>query len=207
MANAYARGFECTDAVQPGNPGGAASGASKPGLTSVTAVAAAAGAALACGMSASAEVVQHAKASVATAPRMRIAASAAIGDRALAGGRHDPRVLAEHATRVARRRRLPRGAAARDLAVFDVELQETLVGVDRDRVAVVHQRDEAARLRFRRDVPDHHPPRAAGEAAVGDEADRLAEALPDQRRRRREHLLHARSAARPLVADDDHVAS
>src|SRR5699024_396611 len=127
MSKAYARGFEWTDAVQPGNVGGAAPGASKPGLTSVTAVAAAAGAALARGVSASAEVVPHATASAATAPRMRIAASAAIGDRALAGGRYDPRVLAEHATRVARRRRLPRGAATRDLGVVDVELQKTLV--------------------------------------------------------------------------------
>src|SRR5205085_7200033 len=39
-----------------------------------------------------------------------------------------------------------------------------------------------------------------------DEADRIAEAFADDRRRRREHLAHARTAARPFVADHEHIA-
>ena len=57
---------------------------------------------------------------------------------------------------------------------MDVELNEPAVRVDGDRVAFVHQRNSASDVRFRRDVPDHHSPRAAGKAAVGDKADTLA---------------------------------
>ena len=49
--------------------------------------------------------------------------------------------------------------------------------------------------------PIERPERAAGEAAVGDERAGLAEALRLQVARRVEHLLHARAAARALVAD------
>ena len=68
------------------------------------------------------------------------------------------------------------------------------------------ERDRAARRRLRRDVADHHAVGAAGEAAVGDQADGFAEPRADQRRGRREHLAHARAALRPLVADHHHVA-
>ena len=78
--------------------------------------------------------------------------------------------------------------------------------VDRDRVAFLDERDRAAGLRLRRDVADDHAPRASREASVRDESDRLAEPLPDQRRGRREHLLHAGPALRSLVADHDDVA-
>ena len=47
---------------------------------------------------------------------------------------------------------------------------------------------------------------AAGEAAVGDQRAGFAEALRLDVARRVEHFLHARPAARPLVADDDDVA-
>ena len=52
----------------------------------------------------------------------------------------------------------------------------------------------------------HQAVRRAGEAAVGEQCDRLAQAFADQRRGDAEHLAHARPADRPLVADDDHVA-
>ena len=48
--------------------------------------------------------------------------------------------------------------------------------------------------------------RRAREAAVGQQRHLLADTLAVERRRRRQHLAHARSAARPLIADDDHVA-
>ena len=56
------------------------------------------------------------------------------------------------------------------------------------------------------DVADHQPARRAGEAPVGDERDRLAEAGADDRRGDAEHLAHARAAGGALVADDEHVA-
>ena len=47
----------------------------------------------------------------------------------------------------------------------------------------LHQRDRAADPRLRGDVADHQAVRAAGEAAVGDQADALAQPLAHQRRR------------------------
>src|SRR5581483_8049184 len=72
--------------------------------------------------------------------------------------------------------------------------------------AVLDQRDRTTDERFRRDVPDDHAPSAAGEAAVGDEADALAEPFADDRGGWREHLAHAGPAARTFIADHEHVA-
>src|SRR4026209_1292799 len=56
------------------------------------------------------------------------------------------------------------------------------------------------------DVSEHQPVGPAGEAAVRDERDIVTEALADERRCDAEHLLHAGSADRSFVADDDDVA-
>ena len=50
------------------------------------------------------------------------------------------------------------------------------------------------------------PAGGAGEPAVGDQGDLAAHPLPGQRRRGREHLPHAGTAARPFVADHDDLA-
>src|ERR1022692_3493768 len=55
-------------------------------------------------------------------------------------------------------------------------------------------------------MADDHAARAAGESAVGEEADLFAEPLSRQRRRDREHFAHAWTADRPLAADDDDIA-
>ena len=68
------------------------------------------------------------------------------------------------------------------------------------------QRDRPAERRLRRDVADHEAVRGAGEASVGHERDVVAEAAADERRGDRQHLAHARAAARPFAADDDDVA-
>jgi hypothetical protein len=59
---------------------------------------------------------------------------------------------------------------------------------------------------FRRHVADHHAPGAAREAAVGDQAHALAQALADQRAGGRQHLGHARAALGAQVAQHHHVA-
>ena len=66
--------------------------------------------------------------------------------------------------------------------------------------------ERAAARRLRGDVADHQPARRAGEAAVGDERDRLAEPGADDRRGDAQHLAHPRAAGRALVAHDEHVA-
>jgi len=55
-------------------------------------------------------------------------------------------------------------------------------------------------------MADGHAPAAAGEAPVGDQGHAVAQAHALQLRRRPQHLLHPRPAARPLVADDQHIA-
>ena len=55
-------------------------------------------------------------------------------------------------------------------------------------------------------MADAEPARRAGEAPVGDQRDRFAQARADDRAGDREHLAHAGPAARPLVPDDDDVA-
>ena len=56
------------------------------------------------------------------------------------------------------------------------------------------------------DVADHHAPRRAGEASIGDERHLLAHALAVDQRGDAEHLAHARPAPRALVADHQHLA-
>ena len=57
-----------------------------------------------------------------------------------------------------------------------------------------------------RDVADHQAVGPAGEPAVGEQRDRVAEALADEGGGHAQHLLHPGAADRPLVADDDDVA-
>ena len=66
--------------------------------------------------------------------------------------------------------------------------------------------DRPAERRLRPDMADAEAARAAGEAAVGDQRDLLADALAVERRGGRQHLAHAGAAARALVADDEDLA-
>ena len=54
------------------------------------------------------------------------------------------------------------------------------VDVDLDLVALAHEGDRAAERRLGGDVCDHESVGCAGEAAVGDKGDRIAEALADR---------------------------
>ena len=87
-----------------------------------------------------------------------------------------------------------------------VDVERALLAVELDDVAVAQQRDRAADCGFRADMADAEAARAAGEAAVGDQRDLAAHALAVERRGGREHLAHAGTAVRALVADDQHVA-
>src|SRR5438128_3472331 len=101
---------------------------------------------------------------------------------------------------------MPALATTRQLGVVDVKAEAFGVGVDGDRVAVLDKGDRPADPGLRGDVADHQAMGPAGEAAIGDQADALAESLSDQRRGDRQHLTHARPADRALAADDDHIA-
>src|SRR5437773_2542782 len=55
-------------------------------------------------------------------------------------------------------------------------------------------------------MADDQATRAAGEAAIGDQTDLLAQSLAGKGGRHAEHFAHARAADRSLAPDDDDVA-
>src|SRR5690606_11961274 len=63
---------------------------------------------------------------------------ASVGHGADRRARYELGVLRQHAGSVARRSRLPRGPAALELGVLDLEPDQVLVGVDRDEVTLLH---------------------------------------------------------------------
>ena len=76
-----------------------------------------------------------------------------------------------------------------------------------DDVAVANGGDRTAARRLGRDVADHEAARRAGEAAVGDQRDRLAEPGADDRRRSPPSISRMPGPPLgPFVADDDDVA-
>ena len=102
--------------------------------------------------------------------------------------------------------RLPALLAFSEFSVRQADVDDAFVRIEIDDVAVLDQTDWTADRGLRTDMADAETARCAGEAAVGDERDLAAHALPGQRRRRLQHLTHARTALRPFVANDDHVA-
>mmetsp|Transcript_13416 Transcript_13416/g.57198 ORF Transcript_13416/g.57198 Transcript_13416/m.57198 type:complete len:458 (-) Transcript_13416:380-1753(-) len=130
-----------------------------------------------------------------------------VGDASLGRGGHELDVLVQRAAGGFEGRRLPRRLALLPLLVRDVErVDGSVLGVDLDDVAVLHQADGAADLRLGGDVSDDEPVRAAGEAAVGDQRALLAEAGAHDGGGGREHLGHARATLGTFVADHDHGA-
>src|SRR5207302_9512986 len=115
-------------------------------------------------------------------------------------------VFREDAAGVARRGRAPGGAASGELVRRDIQIDRMPLRIDDDRVAVTRERDRSADRGLGRDVADDMAMRRAAEAAVGDQRDLLIETRADDGSGDREHLAHARPAARSLVADDDAVA-
>ena len=87
-----------------------------------------------------------------------------------------------------------------------LDVERAVGDVEGDPVAVAEERDRAAVDGLGGDVADAQARRTAGEAAVGDQQDVLAEAGALDRAGDREHLAHARAALRALVADHHDVA-
>ena len=120
--------------------------------------------------------------------------------------RHSLHVLVEHALGELGRGRLPGSAAARQFVVRQVHVERVGLGVDGDDVAVAHQRQPAAQIRFGRDMAHHKAVRPAGETSVGDERHALAQPLAHDNRGDGEHLAHTGAALRPFIANDHHIA-
>src|SRR4051812_45271903 len=142
--------------------------------------------------------------------RVRIAlllgGSARMGHGAIDGGPDLLGVFPKIAGAVLRLARLPALAPFGELRRGEIDINRAVDGVDRDDVAIPQQRNRSAHGRFRPDMADAEATRRAREAPVGDQRDLAAGPLSSQRRSGREHLAHARTAARALVTDDEHVA-
>ena len=101
---------------------------------------------------------------------------------------------------------LPGFASLRELFVRQLHVEPLRIAVERDEVAFLEQRDRTALPGLGRHMAGDHAVRTAGEAPVREEADAVAEALPRQRGRDREHLRHSRRTRRPDAADHHDVA-
>src|SRR5271166_3750092 len=128
-------------------------------------------------------------------------------DSAFACTRNVRRVFSQNTILVAGIPRLPSGATQLYLRASDVDLNQAFFRVEGDRVAVLYECDRPADGSLRRNMSDEPTPRTAGEARVGDQGDGVEQSLPDESRRWREHLRHARTAFRTFVPDNDDITS
>jgi len=115
-------------------------------------------------------------------------------------------VFGQHASAVTGLGLLPFCQSRGDFFFRDTKGERVIDGVNCDGVSVFYDGQRAAVECLGSDVTDHETVRAAGEASVGDERDILAETASHHGTGGGKHFAHAGSAARSLVADDDHVA-
>src|SRR5271156_970694 len=99
----------------------------------------------------------------------------------------------------------PNVAPALQLGGRDMQSDFTTLCINRDFIAVFHERDRTAERRFRRYVADHEAVAAPGKPPVGDERDAVAQTLADDGAGRAQHLAHPRAALRTLVTDDNDI--
>src|SRR3954454_13269282 len=97
----------------------------------------------------------------------------------------------------------PFGSTFREFSVGQLYVKSPDDRVDFNDIAVPQQRDRPANGGFRPDMADAEPSSGAGKPSIGNPRYLAAPALPGQRRRGREHLPHAGTAARSLIADHD----
>ncbi|TKW50631.1 hypothetical protein CTA1_5680 [Colletotrichum tanaceti] len=135
--------------------------------------------------------------------RTYICLDRAVRHASRAGVADQGRVLLQGALGVLGRRRLPLGLAPRHLLVRDARVDDALLGVDGDDVAVADEADGPALHGLGHDVADQEAVAAAGEAAVRQQRDVLAETGAHDGGGGLEHLGHAGAALGALVADDD----
>src|SRR5579872_2857919 len=100
----------------------------------------------------------------------------------------------------------PLGSTFGKLFVSQFHVKSAADGVDLDDVAVLEQSDRSADRRLRANMADAEAAGGAGEAAIGDQCDLAAHALPSQCCSRLQHFPHAGTAARTLVANDEDLA-
>src|SRR5262245_48637652 len=101
--------------------------------------------------------------------------------------------------------RLPGPTPLLQFGLREVDAEDALAGMGINHVAIPEQTDRPAHGGFRSDMADAESPRGAGEAAVRDDRHLVAHALAVDGGGRCQHLAHAGTAARALVADDEDI--
>src|SRR3989344_9637819 len=129
-----------------------------------------------------------------------------VSNSTFASGRYQFDIFSQDATSVLRFWLFPFFPSLRELFFGNFNVQRFLFRVYRDDVAISDEPDGAADVRFRRDVADDEPVRAAGEAAIGNKRNRIAEPSSDDGRSDGEHFAHPRAAFRNLISDNYRVA-
>src|SRR5437588_2433521 len=94
---------------------------------------------------------------------------------------------------ITRSRWAPGGTTAFQFCFCNVELQQSGLRINGDRVTFLDQGYATADCRLRRDVADDHPVSAAGKSSIRNQTNRVTESRAYDRRRWRQHLAHARS--------------
>src|SRR5262245_55752048 len=125
---------------------------------------------------------------------------------AVDGGTNLLRVLPQVTGSVFALARLPLPLALSQFIRGKLDVERALHRIDLDDVTVADEPDRPPARSLGADVADAEPPRCAGEATVGDQRDLFAGALAIKGGGGRKHLAHTGTAARPLVADHQHVA-
>src|SRR3989338_9628079 len=95
-------------------------------------------------------------------------------------------VLRHHAGFIAWLRRFPLSQAGLALLLRDIDIKAALLDIEDDGVAVAQRGDRTAAGGLGRDMAGHEAMRCPGEAAVGEQRDRIAQAGAHQRRCRSE---------------------
>jgi len=114
-------------------------------------------------------------------------------------------VFGQHTPGVARLGGFPGGFAFLYFGGGDFQRQEAFFRVDGDGVAIFDKGDRPAHVGLGGDVANDKAVAAAGEPAVSNEGDVLAQALAHDGGGGGEHFAHAGTAAGSLVADDDDI--
>src|SRR5919112_3900276 len=132
--------------------------------------------------------------------------AARVGDGAIPRRTHCLRVLPEITRRRWQFAGSPRRAAPRQLFVRELHGEDSLDRVDHNYVTIPQKSDRAAARRLRTDMADAETAGGAGESPVRDQSHLVAHALAVEGGRGGEHLPHAGTALRPLVADHQDLA-
>ena len=103
------------------------------------------------------------------------------------------------------RGRLPAFLPLGELRFGDKDVHLAIRKINTQAVTFLEQADRPAFRRLRRNVADARARRAAAETAIRNKCNLVAETHADDVACGRKHFLHAGSAARSFVADDDHV--